>query len=226
MYNPAVKIAQSEGIDLPIMHVYLAGRIAGDCIDKCLKWRDDLILHYRHYKKTPDGYEAYPIAFLCPLNSGEAKSVDAKGLTSAIPPNLIYDKDLLSVEKADVVVANMDDFFEVPIKEYMDIGYNAGAMWPDINDAKNSAQYWRDAFFALRDRISSRRENLGTICEVAWALYLQKPLILIVPANRKETFEKHPFMRRASAIVTSVDELIQAKHLNILYKSMAGAIYR
>lgn len=213
MYNPAVKIAQSEGIDLPIMHVYLAGRIAGDCIDKCLKWRDDLILHYRHYKKTVDGYEAYPIAFLCPLNSGEAKSVDAKGLTSAIPPNLIYDKDLLSVEKADVVVANMDDFFEEKISK-------------ELSEMPEDTDELRHAYNNLCYAIKGRRENLGTICEVAWALYLQKPLILIVPKNRKETFEKHPFMRRASAIVTSTEELIEAKHLNILYKSMAGAIYR
>ena len=88
MLNPTAKIAKSEGVDLPIMNVYLAGRIAGECIDKCLGWRDQLIEHYRNYKPiyksigTKDdykryietggklsilGYESYPIAFLCPL---------------------------------------------------------------------------------------------------------------------------------------------------------------
>src|SRR5271154_1581633 len=131
--NPTAKIAKSEGIDLPIMNVYLAGRIAGECMDKCLGWRDQLIEHYRNYKPIysvppkenpfnhiPNeivGYESYPIAFLCPLNSGENKSCDAKGLTSHIPPNMIYAKDILSLEKADVIVANLEDYFEEGIDD-------------------------------------------------------------------------------------------------------------
>ena len=59
--------------------------------------------------------------------------------------------------------------------------------------------------------------------EVAWALYLQKPVILIIPESRKEIFMKHPFTRRASVIVTSVEQLLEEKWLNILYKSIAGA---
>ncbi len=108
MFNKDVKIAKSKGVDLPIMHVYLAGRISGDRIGSCLTWRQDIINHFKNYKNQG----AYPISFLCPLNSGEASSVDKQGLTSSIPPNLIYDKDLLSVRTADIIVANMDDFFE------------------------------------------------------------------------------------------------------------------
>jgi nucleoside 2-deoxyribosyltransferase len=228
MLNPSSKIAKSEGIDLPIMYVYLAGRIAGNCIEKCLEWREQIITHYRHYKpvygRVYEGandevgkqmivsYDSYPIAFLSPLNSGEAKSVDKQGLTSSIPPNMIYDKDLLSVEKADCIVANMDDFFESGIEVEL-----------SLTDAP--VGMYKEAYEKLREKILHRRENLGTICEVAWSLYLQKPLILIVPERREETFQKHPFMRRASAIVTSVDQLIEEKHLNILYKSIAGATY-
>src|SRR5271154_5163885 len=111
-YNPKTKIAESEGIDIPALTVYLAGRIAGDTIEHCLAWRHKIVDYYRDYK----GKGAYPIVFLDALNSKEADSIDKKGLTSSIPPNLIYDKDLLSVEKADAVVANMNDFFEVGIE--------------------------------------------------------------------------------------------------------------
>ena len=77
----------------------------------------------------------------------------------------------------------------------------------------------------LQGKILNRRENLGTIFEISWALLLQKPLILIVPERRREIFEKHPFTCRASVIVTSVKELTDGKYLQILYKSIASAIY-
>jgi hypothetical protein len=211
MLNPAIKIAKSEGIDLPVMYVYLAGRIAGNCIDKCLEWRHKIINHYKHYKKDENGnYLSYPISFLDALNSKEADSIDAQGLKSAIPPNLIYDKDKLSVETAHVIVANMEDFFE----EGVNLNYKSES----INDALYQVKL-------LTEKISNRRENLGTICEVAWALYLQKPLILIVPEKRKHIYENHPFTRRASVIVTSVEQLLEQKWLQVLYKSIASAKY-
>lgn len=207
MYNPKTKIAKSAGIDIPMLHVYLAGRIAGDCIEQCLAWRHQIVNHYRDYK----GKGAYPIIFLDALNSKEADSIDKKGLTSAIPPNLIYDKDLLSVETADVVVANMEDYLEVGVEQY-------------LNNITHDRDL-RDAYNALKEKILNRRENLGTISEMSWALYLKKPLILIVPERRRETFEKHPFTKRASVIVSSVDELLEKKWLQIIYKSIAGATY-
>lgn len=216
MFNPDIKVAKSKGIDIPILHVYLAGRIAGNCIEKCLGWRQDIIKHYKDYKGKG---EAYPISFLCPLNSGESKSVDQKGLTSSIPPNLIYDKDLLSVERADVIVANMEDYFEEDIASYLDDNE------VDVRLTQEHLDYYVNGFYKLKEKILNRRENIGTVMEVAWALYLQKPVILIVPERRKEIFIKHPFTRRASVIVTSVEQLVKEKWLNILYKSIAGAEY-
>lgn len=213
MLNPNAKISKSTGIDLPILKVYLAGRIAGDCIDKCLGWRRDIINHYRDYKGTG---ESYPIAFLDPLNSGESESVDEKGLTSNIPPNLIYDKDILSVEQADVIVANMEDFFQEGIEDLLVIN-------PE-DDHLGDRNFYRTAFLSLQGKILNRRENIGTIFEIAIAMYLKKPVILIVPQRRRQIFEKHPFTKRASVIVTSVDELLRDKWLNILYKSIAGAV--
>lgn len=229
MLNPNVKIAKSKGIDLPILHVYLAGRIAGDCIEKCLGWRKSIINYYNKYKTETkviqtdlgpreEKYDvAYPISFICPLNSGEASSVDGKGLTSAIPANLIYDKDLLSVERADVVVANMEDYFEEDISGILEL--------TKTDNQHSPKDILVERLDIYKKKILTRRENIGTVMEVAWALYLQKPVILIVPERRREIFEKHPFTKRASAIVTSVDQLLKEKWLNILYKSIAGAIY-
>ena len=235
MRNPEIKFAKSKGVDLPLMYVYLAGRICGEHIDKCLGWRKKIVNHYRYYKHTPNldkigfKYEAYPIAFLCPLNSGEATTVDKKGLTSHIPPNLIYAKDLLSVQRADVIVANMEDFFEEDIAFLLDIQPTFESQFTDniiIKDLNDKIKInYKKAFFTLVNKILNRRENIGTIMEVAIALYLQKPVILIVPEKRREIFERHPFTKRASVIVTSVEELLEKKWLNNLYKSIAGAIY-
>lgn len=218
--NPGAKIIRSQGIDRPFLHVYLAGRIAGECIDKCLSWRHQIVDYYRNYK----GKGAYPIVFLDALNSKEADSIDKKGLTSAIPANMIYDKDLLSVETADVVVANMADYLDAGIEDLLTI--------PNPNTYKEGSVYpytdfdFQQAFFRLQEKIINRRPNWGTDCEVSWALKANKPLILIASSDiQKSMLEKHPFMKRASVIVGSVEELLDKKWLNILYKSISGAIY-
>jgi nucleoside 2-deoxyribosyltransferase len=213
MFNPDKKYIHSDGVDLPIMYCYLAGRIAGECIDKCLSWRHKIINHYADY----NGKGVYPISFLDALNSKEADSIDKKGLTSSIPPNLIYDKDILSVEKADVIVAMMDDYMEEGIQEFL----------TDYKEQELIESRWRyGGFDILRTKILNRRPNWGTDYEVSIAMYLKKPVILIAGNERqKAMLEKHPFMRRASVIVGSVDELLEKKWLNVLYKSISGAIY-
>jgi hypothetical protein len=223
MLNPQKQFVKSEGIDLPILTVYLAGRIAGDCIEKCLAWRKAIIAHYADYK----GKGAYPIVFLDALNSKEADSIDAKGLTSAIPPNLIYDKDLLSVQRADVVVAMMDDYMEEGIQEELNMSVSLKGYVRGNNNLKRySAEEIALAFKVLQEKILTRRPNWGTDSEVAWALYLNKPLILIAGNDRqKKMLEQHPFTKRASVIVSNVEELLERKWLQILYKSIAGATY-
>ena len=207
MFNPDKKYIHSDGVDLPIMYCYLAGRIAGECIDKCLAWRHKIIDFYADYK----GKGVYPISFLDALNSKESESIDKKGLTSAIPPNLIYDKDILSVERADVVVAMMDDYMEEGIQE--------------PNEYDDHAELYSISR-NLHTKILERRPNWGTDYEVSIAMYLKKPVILIAGNERqKEMLERHPFMRRSSVIVGSVDELLEKKWLNICYKSISGAIY-
>lgn len=223
MLNQDKKFVKSEGVDLPIMYVYLAGRIAGNCIEKCLKWRQDIISHYTNY----NGKGVYPIAFLDALNSKEADSIDKLGLTSAVPPNLIYDKDLMSVKRADVIVCYMEDFMEDGIEELLDL-----IPENDVRDVgpKEYCQIekidYKKEFFKLKKAILNRRPNYGTNSEMAWGLLLGKPVILIAGTEkRKKMLELHPFTKKASVIVKDVEELLEGKYLNLFYKSIASSVY-
>lgn len=219
MLNPDKNIIKTDGVDRPIMYVYLAGRIAGECIDKCLQWRHKIVDYYANYK----GKGVYPISFLDALNSKEADSIDKKGLTSSIPANLIYDKDILSVEKADVIVANMNDYMEEGIDFLTYPHYDIKTVI-DLNELTKEQLLRR--IIELENKIKHHRPNWGTDYEVSIAMYLGKPTILIAGNERqKEMLEKHPFMKRVSVIVENVDELLEKKWLNILYKSISGAIY-
>lgn len=231
MLNPEKKFVKSEGIDLPLMQVYLVGRISGECMNKCVEWRKQIINHYRDYKPifAEDGetitYESYPISFISPLNSGESKTADKLGLKSHIPRNLIYDKDILSLRKADIVVANLDDFMENGIEEELNIlpHFKYGIDKIVSSSAEEDFDF-KEAFFKLQDKIKNRRANLGSHFETSIALYEGKPVILIAGSERnKYILENHPFFSRASVIVLSVEELLEKKWIQILYKAMAGS---
>jgi hypothetical protein len=230
--NPDIKFVKSKGIDLPIMKIYLVGKISGNCMDKCLEWRKQIIEHYRNYRPIYDlpmykngekpkdkiiiGYESYPISFICPLNSGESKTADSLGLTSHIPKNLIYDKDILSLTQADAIVANLDDFMEVGIEKQLNMTYN------DMRD-KSQHDIWQN-YNNLVNAIKNRRANLGSLFEVSVALYLRKPVILIAGTkNNKYILENHPFFSRTSVIVLNTEQLLKEKWLQVLYKALAGS---
>ena len=217
MLNKEKAFIRSEGIDLPILYVYLAGRIEGNCIDKCLAWRHKIIKYYKNYK----GRGAYPIAFLDALNSKEADSLDAKGLTSSIPPNLIYQKDLMSVKRADVLVCHMEDFMGEGLAYELGISKTL-----EDNPEQQRDLPYKEMFFKLQNAIKNRRPNYGTDSEMAWGLLLDKPTILIAGTKeRKEILELHPFTNKSSVIVESVEELLEGKYLNLLYKSIASSVY-
>lgn len=213
MLNPEKRIVKSEGVDIPLMKAYLVGRISGNCMDKCTKWRKQITEHYMNYKDRG----AYPISFMCPLASGESKTADALGLKSHLPKNLIYDKDILSLLKADIIIANLDDFMEDGIEDII---------LRDENEEKFSEEMnFKDAFFRLHEKIKNRRPNLGSHFEVSVALYLRKPVILIAGnEHNKYILENHPFFGRASVIVLNVEQLLKEKWIQVLYKAMAGSL--
>jgi len=219
MFNPDQKYIHSNGVDLPILYIYLAGKICGQHIDKCLDWQYQIINTYKNYH----GKGVYPISFLSALNSKESDSVDKLGLTSALDPSLIFLKDLLSIQTAHAIVANMDDFLMEGIEDLLSINssfYNNTKLSTTMDNFD-----WKEAFFKLQERILNHRPNWGTMLEIGIAMYLQKPIVLIaINKTQAEMLRKHPFLKR-NTVVESVDELLEKKILNIIYKSISGAIY-
>lgn len=231
--NPEKKIVQSDGIDLPLMKVYLVGRISGNSMEKCIAWRKKIINHYKDYKKVSiqkevgqifeEYYESYPIAFICPLASGESKTADKLGLKSHLPKTLIYDKDILSLKHADVIVANLDDFMEDGLDFLSYPHYDATQR--QINLDKYSKYELYSHICSLEDKIKNRRPNLGSHYEVSVALDNKKPVILIAGnEHNKYVLENHPFFGRASVVVLNTEQLLKEKWLQVLYKAMAGSL--
>ena len=111
MLNPNTKLAKSKGIDLPLMYCYTAGFMAGEVQEQCLSWRKKIIKYFRYYDKDENGNNvSFPVVILDAYNGPELETIDAKGLTSNIPPNAIRDGDYLSVKKADILIINLDNF--------------------------------------------------------------------------------------------------------------------
>jgi len=157
------------------MRIYLAGFINGNKIEECVSWRRNIREFYNNYKGAK-----YPIEWLDPCNGYELANIDAQGLTSNLPANMIVDKDFLSVNNSDLVIANMNTFGE-------------------------------------------ERPPIGTICEITWAKFLRKPVIMI---SDNPLYINHPFLKDfTSVIVPTVEELLDKKYINSFFKSINSAEY-
>jgi len=75
------------------------------------------------------------------------------------------------------------------------------------------------------NQFESKRPSVGTYFECGMALAWNKPLILIVPEEEFDRWNKHPFTSQAVAIYKSVDEFLESKILNWFYKRTNSAIY-
>lgn len=84
------------------MKVYLAGQISGTHIKECVAWR----IKIREYYSRKD----WPITFLDPLNGKEFAEITEDGLKSDIPAEAIFDRDKMSVQAADIVVINLENY--------------------------------------------------------------------------------------------------------------------
>jgi len=79
-----------------------------------------------------------------------------------------------------------------------------------------------DLLVANLDTFGGSRGPIGSYYELGAGLILNKPTIIICPdAN----LQRHPFIKKASVIVNSVDELLEQKWINYFFKRFAGADY-
>ena len=214
MFNPLKKIKNSKGIDIPLMYVYLAGYMAGEKLIQCTEWRKKIREHYGNYEKSDS---SYPIAFLDPFNGAELDTIDRKGLTSSVSGTAIINGDRMSVNKADIIIANMNDFFMDDIIHPSDINPHTRR---DVN-----IEYLYEVYKELYTKVEEKRDMMGTHHELRWGGDQDKPRILIVPENKKEIFMKHPFTKDCDYFFTSMQELLDSKVLESFYKRIAGAIY-
>jgi hypothetical protein len=90
--------------------IYLCGFIGGEHVyDKCAGWRNKLIDYYYLCSGTdlpPD------IIWMNPLEGKKRTTLGNDGLKSNIPTNAIVQRDYQSVIRADILIANLDNFGE------------------------------------------------------------------------------------------------------------------
>ncbi len=91
-----------------IMSVYLAGIMLGGELQKdTVEWRYKVRKHYENWK----GKGIYEICFLDPWNGEIEAEIDNEGLTnSKISGKAIFEGDKLSIRKADIIVANFNQY--------------------------------------------------------------------------------------------------------------------
>jgi len=103
------------------LFIYLAGYMSGSKLNECLEWRITLRKYYENWK----GQLRYEIEWLDPFNDLELHTIDKKGLTSSIPSNAIFEGDLLSIRKTDLIIANINTFGETRemVGTFYELGY-------------------------------------------------------------------------------------------------------
>ena len=97
-----------KDINKDILYCYLAGiMLGGEAQKPTVDWRYKIRKHYENYK----GNGIYEISFLDPWNGEVDGVIDAEGLTNvAVSANTIYQGDVCAIKKADLVVANFNQF--------------------------------------------------------------------------------------------------------------------
>ena len=66
---------------------------------------------------------------------------------------------------------------------------------------------------------------VGTLFELGYAKAKEKPYIIIADETKIELAKNHPFLNKAIGIYKNVDELIESKILNFLFKRINPANY-
>lgn len=85
--------------------IYLAGYINDKKLKECSGWRKQIVDYYRA--------KSYPIVWLDPLNGKNFGRIHTDGLSAqGLTPRAIFDGDMLSLSKSDLIIANLDKFGE------------------------------------------------------------------------------------------------------------------
>lgn len=91
-----------------LMYVYLGGiMLGGEAQKPTVDWRYKIRKHYENWK----GRGIYEICFLDPWNGEVGGVIDVEGLTNtAVPGKAIFEGDREAISKANIIVANFNQF--------------------------------------------------------------------------------------------------------------------
>jgi len=154
------------------MKIYLAGFMSGKLLKETTAWRIKIREHYM--------MKSWDIIWLDPYNGKDLATITGDGLKSSVPSQAIIHRDYMSVEQADVMIVNLNNF-------------------------------------------NSGRTSTGTICEIAWAWQMRKPIIMITDEAQ---YKEHPFTSYfASAFYPSVDAMLNDKIVDYFYQGINNAKY-
>jgi nucleoside 2-deoxyribosyltransferase len=105
--------------------VYLAGYIHDKVMDQCVGWRNKIKEIFNHDPR---------LGFLDPLDGQEIHQITKSGLICPIAGSFLVARDRFSVDRADIVVANLCRFGEsrVPIGTLFEICWAAERKIPII----------------------------------------------------------------------------------------------
>ena len=90
------------------MYIYLAGIMLGGNMQKpTVDWRYKIRKHFENWK----GQGMYEICILDPWNGEVNGIIDDEGVTNtAVPGKAIYEGDVMAIKKANIIVANFNQF--------------------------------------------------------------------------------------------------------------------
>ena len=81
-----------------------------------------------------------------------------------------------------------------------------------------------DILIVNLNTFGSGRTSTGTICELAWAWQMRKPIIMITDEVQ---FTDHPFTSYfASSVYPSVEAMLEDKIVDYMYKGINNAVYK
>jgi hypothetical protein len=105
-----------------IMYVYLGGLMVGGDLQKAtIDWRYKIRKHFSNWK----GQGLYEFSILDPYNGEIGGNIDKEGLTnSLVPGKAIYEGDKLAIQKADIIIANFNQYgsSRISVGTFMECG--------------------------------------------------------------------------------------------------------
>jgi len=127
------------------------------------------------------------------------------------------------IEELDIGIVVLDPLNKKDFSSITDDGLKSSTPPHAIVHRDRMSIKASDLIIANMDRFGEQRTNVGTICELAWAFQLGKPIIMIT--DEKQYIE-HPFLSYfASAIFPTIDKMLESDIIDYFIGGITNAVY-